>query len=169
MQNQQHILVALVQNKSGVLNRVASLFRKRRFNIDSLNVGKTEDENISRMTMVVDGTNTNVQQVIKQLYKIIEVIKVSDVTKDETLIRETVLIKVHATSSTRTEVLQFATVFRAKAIDIAPDSVVFEITSRPEKVEAFIETIHPFGIKEMVRTGVTVMNRGRSGEIKVKG
>jgi len=164
----QHILVALVQNKSGVLNRVASLFRKRRFNIDSLNVGKTERDDISRMTIVVDGRSTDVQQVIKQLYKIVEVLKVSDVTNDETLVRETILIKVHAVTSSRTEVLQFADVFRAKAIDISADTIVFELTSRPKKVEAFLEIMRPFGIKEMVRTGVTVMNRGRSGEVKIK-
>ncbi len=166
--SQQHILVALVENKSGVLNRISSLFRKRKFNIDSLNVGRTENPDVSRMTIVVDGSNTNVEQVIKQLYKIINVLKVSDVTHDETVIRETLLIKVHATKSNRAEVLQFANVFRAKPVDIAPDSMIFELTTRPAKIEAFIDAIYPFGIKEMVRTGVTSMNRGRSGEIKLK-
>jgi acetolactate synthase-1/3 small subunit len=164
----QHILVALVENKSGVLNRISSLFRKRQFNIDSLNVGRTENPNLSRMTIVVDGSKTNVEQVIKQLYKIINVLKVSNVTHDETLVRETLLMKVHATHGNRSEVLQFSNVFRAKAIDIAPDSIIFEITTRPKKIEAFIEAMRPFGIKEMVRTGVTVMNRGKSGEIQTK-
>lgn len=163
-----HILVALVENKSGVLNRVASLFRKRRFNIRSLNVGETENETVSRMTIEVDGKKTDIQQVIKQLYKIVEVLKVSDITHDEVLIRETILLKVHATNSNRAEVLQFANVFRAKAVDIAPDSLVFEMTSRPEKIEALIDAMRPFGIKEMVRTGVTAMNRGKSGEVKAK-
>lgn len=166
--NSQHILVALVENQSGVLNRVASLFRKRQFNIDSLTVGRTENPEISRMTIAVDGSKTNVEQVIKQLYKIVNVLKVSNVTFDETVIRETVLVKVHATRSSRGEVLQFAEVFRAKAIDISADSLIFEMTSRPKKIEAFIEAIRPFGIKEMVRTGVTAMNRGKSGEVKVK-
>jgi acetolactate synthase-1/3 small subunit len=165
---QKHILVALVENKSGVLNRISSLFRRRRFNIDSLNVGRTENPDLSRMTIVVDGATTNVEQVIKQLYKIINVLKVSDVTYDETVIRETILLKVHATKSNRSEIMQFAEVFRAKAIDISPDSLIYELTSKPDKVESFIETMRPFGIKEMVRTGVTVMNRGRSGEVKVK-
>ncbi|QQS59226.1 acetolactate synthase small subunit [Candidatus Peregrinibacteria bacterium] len=166
--NQHHILVALVENKSGVLNRISSLFRKRRFNIDSLNVGRTENPDVSRMTIVVDGSKTNVEQVIKQLYKIINVLKVSDVTHDETVIRETILLKIHATKSTRAEVMQFSDVFRAKAVDISPDCLIFELTSRPQKIEAFIEAMRPFGIKEMVRTGVTSMNRGKSGEIKIK-
>jgi acetolactate synthase-1/3 small subunit len=164
----QHILVALVQNKSGVLNRISSLFRRRQFNIDSLNVGRTENPDVSRMTIVVNGNNAEVEQVIKQLYKIINVLKVSNVTQDDTVIRETLLIKIHATKSNRAEVLQFANVFRAKAVDISPDALIFELTSRPAKVEAFIEAMQPFGIKEMVRTGVTVMNRGKSGEVKTK-
>lgn len=168
MSPHQHILVALVQNKSGVLNRISSLFRRRQFNIDSLNVGRTEDPHVSRMTIVVNGNNAEVEQVIKQLYKIINVLKVSNVTQDDTVIRETLLIKVHATKNNRAEVLQFANVFRAKAVDIAPDALIFELTSRPAKVEAFTDAIKPFGIKEMVRTGVTVMNRGKSGEVKPK-
>lgn len=160
--HQKHILVALVENKMGVLNRISSLFRRRQFNIESLNVGTTEDPGLSRMTIVVDASKTNVEQVIKQLYKIIHVLKVSDVTKDETVLRETLLLKIHATKSTRAEVLQFGTVFRAKPVDISMDSVMFELTAHPEKVERFIETMRPFGIKEMVRTGVTVMNRGQS-------
>ena len=163
------ILVALVENKSGVLNRVASLFRKRQFNIDSLTVGRTEDDAISRMTIAVDGSKTNVEQVIKQLYKIVNVLKVSNVTNDETVIRETLLIKVHATKSTRTEVLQYADVFRAKTVDISPETLMFELTSRPAKIDAFVEAMRPFGIREMVRTGVTAMNRGKSGEVRAGG
>ncbi len=164
----QHVLVALVENKSGVLNRVSSLFRKRQFNIDSLTVGRTENPDLSRMTIAVDGSKTNVEQVIKQLYKIVNVLKVSNVTQDETVIRETLLIKVHATKSLRTEVLQFGDVFRAKTVDISPDALIFELTTRPAKIDAFIEAMRPFGIREMVRTGVTAMNRGKSGEVKVK-
>lgn len=165
---EKHILVALVENKSGVLNQIASLFRKRRFNIESLNVGRTENEGVSRMTIVVDTTKTNVEQVIKQLYKIISVLKVSDVTQDEVVLRETVLLKMHATKTNRGEILQFAGVFRAKAIDISADSLIFELTAMPDKIDAFVEILRPFGIKEMVRTGATVMNRGRSGEVKPK-
>jgi len=165
---EKHILVALVENKSGVLNQIASLFRKRRFNIESLNVGRTENEGTSRMTIVVDASTTNVEQVIKQLYKIISVLKVSDVTQDEVVIRETVLLKMHATKTNRGEILQFSGVFHAKAIDISAESLIFELTAMPDKIDAFVETLRPFGIKEMVRTGATVMNRGRSGEVKPK-
>lgn len=166
--SQQHVLVALVENKSGVLNRISSLFRKRQFNIDSLTVGRTDDPEQSRMTIVVDGSKTNVEQVIKQLYKIVNVLKVSNVSQDETVIRETMLLKIHATRTNRPEIMQFAEVFRAKPVDIAPDSVMFELTSRPQKIEAFIDTMRPFGIREMVRTGATAMNRGKSGEVKLK-
>ncbi len=166
--SEKHILVALVENKSGVLNQIASLFRKRRFNIESLNVGRTENEGISRMTIVVDASTTNVEQVIKQLYKIISVLKVSDVSDDEVVLRETVLLKIHATKTNRGEILQFSEVFRAKAIDISADAMIFELTAEPPKIEAFVEILRPFGIKEMVRTGATVMNRGRSGEIKTR-
>lgn len=164
----QQILVALVENKMGVLNRISSLFRRRRFNIDSLNVGRTENPDLSRMTIVVNADDTNVEQVIKQLYKIIDVVKVSNVTFDETVIRETLLFKLHATKNTRTEVLQFSEAFRAKTVDISSDSLMLELTARPEKINQFIEVMRHFGIKEMVRTGATVLNRGRSGEVKLK-
>jgi len=164
----QHILVALVENKLGVLNRISSLFRRRRFNIDSLNVGRTENPDLSRMTIVVNAEDTNVEQVIKQLYKIIDVVKVSNVTFDETVIRETLLLKLHTTKSTRTEVLQFSEAFRAKTVDICPNSLMLELTAQPKKVDQFIEVMKHFGIKEMVRTGATVLNRGRSGEVKLK-
>jgi len=161
---EQQVLVALVNNKVGVLNRVSSLFRRRRFQICSLTVGETENKNTSRMTIVVEG---NAEQVIKQLYKIIDVIKVSNVTDDEVILRDTLLIKVSATNSTRLEILDFAKVFKAKSIDISPNSLVFELTAQPETLDAFVEDMRRFGIKEMVRTGVTAMNRGRSGEIKL--
>ncbi len=163
-----HILIALVENKSGVLNRISSLFRRRQFNIDSLNVGRTENPHISRMTIVVDGSNTDVEQVTKQLYKIINVLKVTNVTDTETVIRETVLVKVHVTNSSRAEVMQFAEVFHAKPVDISPSSIIFEVTTRPQKIEAFVEAMRPFGIKEMVRTGITAMNRGKPEDIKCK-
>lgn len=155
------ILVALVENRTGVLNRITSLFRKRNFNIDSLSVGRTDKDDISRMTIVIKDSETNIEQVIKQLYKIVNVIKVSDVTKDEKVVRETLLIKVSATKSKRSEVLQFTGVFKGKIIDINHESAIIELTSRPEKVESFIDIMKSFGIKEMVRTGAITMNRGK--------
>lgn len=162
------ILVALVEDSPGVLARISSLFSRRRFNIISLTVGQTERKGISRMTISVDATSTNVEQVIKQMYKIVNVLKVSDVTKDFTVIRETALVKVSATKSTRTEVLQMVEIFRAKVVDVSLDSLIVELSSHPEKINSFIELVSSFGIKELVRTGATVMNRSKSGEIKLK-
>lgn len=162
------ILVALVEDHPGVLARISSLFSRRRFNIISLTVGQTERKGLSRMTVTVDATSTNVEQVIKQMYKIVNVLKVSDVTKDFTVIRETALVKVSATKSTRTEVLQMVEIFRAKVVDVSLDSLIVELSSHPDKINSFIELVSSFGIKELVRTGATVMNRSKSGEIKLK-
>ena len=168
MNKNTQILVALVEDSPGVLTRISSLFSRRRFNIISLTVGQTERKGISRMTVAVDSTSTNVEQVIKQMYKIVNVLKVSDVTKDATVIRETALVKVSATKSNRTEVLQMVEIFRAKVVDVTLDSMIVELSSHPDKINSFIELVSSFGIKELVRTGVTVMNRGKSGEIKLK-
>ena len=156
----KHTLVALVEDKPGVLTRVASLFRRRNFNIESLTVGHTEIPAISRMTIVVDGNDAIVEQVIKQLYKLANVTKINDVTQEQTLIRELALIKVAATSATRGEIIQFAEVFEAKIIDMAVDSMTIEVTGPEEKVEALYRLLRPFGIKEMVRTGRVAMVRG---------
>lgn len=168
MNKKIQILVALVEDHPGVLHRIASLFSRRRFNIISLTVGQTERKGLSRMTIVVDANSTNVEQVIKQMYKIVNVLKVSDVSKDATVIRETALIKINATKSNRTEVLQMVDIFRAKVVDVTLNSLIVEISSRPDKINSFIELASSFGIKELVRTGATVMNRGKSGEIKLK-
>jgi len=158
----KHTLVALVEDKPGVLTRVASLFRRRNFNIESLTVGHTEIPDISRMTIVVDGNDAVVEQVIKQLYKLTNVTKINDVTQEQTLIRELALIKVAATAATRGEIIQFAEVFEAKIIDMAVDSMTIEVTGAEEKVEALYRLLRPFGIKEMVRTGRVAMVRGYS-------
>jgi len=168
MNTNYQILVALVEDHPGVLTRISSLFSRRRFNIISLTIGQTERQGISRMTVVVDSSSTNVEQVIKQMYKIVNVLKVSNVTKDATVVRETALIKVNATKSNRTEVLQMVEIFRAKVVDVTLDSLIVEMSSHPDKINSFIDLISPFGIKEFVRTGATVMNRGKSGEIKIK-
>ncbi len=156
----KHTLVALMQDRPGVLNRAVSLFRRRGFNIESLSVGHTETPGVSRMTLVVDGTQTNVEQVIKQLYRLIEVLKVSDVTHDPAVARELVMIKVHAPASRRAEINSLATVFEAKIVDVAHDSLMLELCANPDKVENFIELVRPFGIREMVRTGRVAMVRG---------
>lgn len=156
----KHTLVALMEDKPGVLNRVVSLFRRRNFNIDSLAVGHTETPSISRMTIVVDSENTLVEQVSKQLYRLIEVLKVSDVTEDPHVARELVLVKVHASAARRGDISSLAEVFGARIADVAHDSLMLELTASPDKIESFVELVRPFGIKEMVRTGRVAMIRG---------
>ncbi|MCL4543488.1 MAG: acetolactate synthase small subunit [Chloroflexi bacterium] len=158
----QHILVALVQNHAGVLNRVVSLFRRRVFNIDSLTVGRTERDDVSRMTIVVDGENTDVEQVVKQLYKVIEVLKVSDITSDPVVVTEIALIKVTALPAQRAEIASLAELFRAKIEDVAADSMIVEVTGTETKIENLLSLLRPYGIKEMVRTGAVAMTRGAS-------
>ncbi|MBI4317632.1 MAG: acetolactate synthase small subunit [Chloroflexi bacterium] len=163
----KHTVVALVENEPGVLNRVASLFRRRGFNIDSLTVGHTEIPRISRMTIVVDGANTIVEQVVKQLYKVIDVLKVSDVTEDTTVTRELALIKVSATASTRSEIMQIVDIYRAKIVDVASDSLIIEVTGNEDKIESLVQLVRRFGIKEMVRTGKVAMVRSAAGATKL--
>jgi acetolactate synthase I/III small subunit len=156
----KHTLVALMQDQPGVLNRVVSLFRRRGFNIESLTVGHTETPSVSRMTIVVDSDNTFVEQVSKQLYRLIEILKVSDVTEDPHVARELILVKVHAPSNRRAEVNALAEAFEARVADVGTDSMMVELTAAPDRVDAFIELIRPFGIKEMVRSGRLAMVRG---------
>jgi acetolactate synthase-1/3 small subunit len=149
-----------MQDQPGVLNRVVSLFRRRGFNIESLAVGHTESPGISRMTLVIDATQTSVEQVIKQLYRVIEVLKVSDVTQDPNVARELVLIKVFAPASRRTDIHSLATVFEARIADVGVDTLMLELTAAPDRVDNFVELVRPFGIREMVRTGRVAMVRG---------
>jgi acetolactate synthase-1/3 small subunit len=158
-----HTLVALMENKPGVLNRVASLFRQRGFNIESLTVSQTDTPGISRMTIVMDGNTTNVEQVIKQLYKLIEITKVTEVTHDPHISRELALIKVSTSNNRRAEVLQLVDVYKGVVVDIAADSVTAEVTGPREKIDSIVNVMRPFGIKEMVRTGIIAMSRGASG------
>ncbi len=155
----EHILVAMVENKTGVLSRVFSLFRRRRFNIKSMTAGATERDDLYRLTIVVDGEKTNVEQVIKQLYKIIEVIKVSDVTSENITTRELALIKISTNKSNRLEVLRIAGVYRCKVVSSSKNHVIIEITGRPSKINSFIEMCKIFGVVELVRTGVVTMTR----------
>ncbi len=159
----KHTLVALLEDEPGALNRVVSLFRRRGFNIESLTVGHTDVPGISRLTLVVDGATTIVEQVVKQLYKVIEVVKVSDITEDDRIARELALIKVSATSSTRPEIMQIVDIFRCKIIDVAPESMIVEATGATDKIDSLVLLLRSFGIKEMVRTGRVAMVRGWSG------
>jgi len=150
----------MVEDKPGVLNRVTSLFRRRNFNIESLTVGHSETPGVSRMTMVVGGDERTIEQVQKQLNKLINVIKVNDVTHDTTVIRELALIRVHTPPVRRTEVTELVNLFRAKVVDVAPDSLMIEITGTEDKVDSLVSLLHPFGIREMARTGRVAMVRG---------
>ena len=152
-------IAVLVENKPGVLARVASLFRRRGFNIDSLAVGTTEREDISRMTIVVRGDDRTVEQVMKQLNKLIEIIKVSDLTQNS-VDRELALVKVAATTETRGEIIEIANIFRARIVDVARDSLIIEITGDEEKINAFIDLMRQYGTKELARTGKISMARG---------
>ena len=160
MSDKKHILVALVEDKPGVLTRVASLFRRRGFNIQSLAVGHSEQPGLSRMTIVVDGDSTVVEQVRKQLDRLINVIRVSDITEEDTVARELSLIKVKATTSTRNEIIQIVDVFRANVVDVASDSLTVEVTGDENKVNSLFELLRSFGIKELARTGTVALTRG---------
>lgn len=152
-------IAVLVENKPGVLARVSSLFRRRGFNIESLSVGVTENEDISRMTIVVNGDERVLEQVVKQLNKLIEVIKVSDVTH-ESVERELCLVRVNAPPEKRGEIVELTNIFRARIVDVAKDSFIIEITGDEEKIKAFIDLMRNYGIKEVARTGKVAMVRG---------
>jgi acetolactate synthase-1/3 small subunit len=156
----KHTLVAMVTDKPGVLNRTASLFRRRGFNIDSIAVGHSEIPHVSRMTIVVDGSAAMVEQVRKQLEKVVDVIKVSDVTGDGTIMRELALIKVKTNAATRSEVMQIVDIFRAKIVDVSGDSVTVEATGDEDKLTSLFNLLRSFGIREIARTGCVAMTRG---------
>jgi acetolactate synthase-1/3 small subunit len=156
----QHTLVALVEDQPGVLNRVASLFRRRAFNIESLTVGHTAQPGISRMTIVIDNTQTNAERVTTNLYKLVNVIQVTDLAESPMVSRDLALIKVSAPADHRTEIMQLVDVFRARIVDVTNDSLIIEITGDGEKIDGFVEVMRPFGILEMVRTGLVAMMRG---------
>lgn len=160
--SQYHTLVALVEDKPGVLTRIASMFRRRGFNIASLAVGKSEAPGLSRMTFVVEGDEDTVTQVIKQLDKLIDVMKVTDISNQEIVTRELALIKVRADTATRGEVIQIVHLFRANIVDVGAKSVMIEITGEEDKINALHDLLEPFGIIEMLRTGLVAMVRGQS-------
>jgi acetolactate synthase-1/3 small subunit len=156
----QHTFVAYVEDKPGVLNRVASLFRRRAFNIESLTVGHTEQPGVSRMTIVVDTDEIGARRIEAHLYKLVNVLRVDDVTAAPAVARDLALVKVAADSSARAQVMQLVDVFRARIVDVANDSLIVEITGTEDKLEGLIEVLRPFGIIEMVRTGLVTMTRG---------
>lgn len=157
----EHVLVALVENKPGVMQRISGMFAKRGFNIETITVGPTESQELSRMTLVVKGDERVLEQVQKQLNKLVEVIKVSDVDPKESVIRELCLIKVHTPDQhVRAQVVQYAHIFRAHVVDVSPESIMIELTGDSDKINAFIDLMRGFGIKELARTGTTAMQRG---------
>jgi acetolactate synthase-1/3 small subunit len=156
-------LVAWVEDKPGVLNRVASLFRRRAFNIESLTVGHTEAPGVSRMTIVVDSERTDAEKVVQHLYKLVNVIKVEDVTEQPAVIRDLALIKVRASNGSRSEVMQIVETFRARVVDVGLDTLTVEVTGTEDKITGLFEVLKPFGVVEMVRTGRVAMVRGSNG------
>jgi acetolactate synthase-1/3 small subunit len=161
-----HTLIAKVENKPGVLNRVGSLFRRRNFNIESLNVGRTENPDISRMTIVMENTGVDARKVEANLYKLVNVIDVQDVTNQPTVTRDLAIIKVSAKPDQRAEIANLVNIFRAKIVDVASDTVIVEIAGTEEKIEGLVELLRPIGILEMVRTGQVAMLRGTSDGIR---
>ena len=161
----KHTIIALVEDKPGVLNRMATLFRRRSFNIESIAVGHSEVPHWSRMTIVVNGTAMMVEQVRKQLDKVVDVVKVSDITSDDIVTRELALIKVRATSATRSEIIEIVDIFRASIVDVASDSVTIEVTGDGEKIDSLLSLLRGFGIKEITRTGRIAMVRGSAGSL----
>jgi len=155
----RHTISVLVENHPGVLARIAGLFSGRGFNIESLSVGETEDPTASRMTVVVRGDDLILEQVTKQLNKLVDVIKVSDFTKEQFIERELVLIKVSADGKSRSEILQICDIFRARIVDVAPKTVTIEATGTEDKISALVNMLKPFGIREMARTGSVALTR----------
>jgi len=158
----KHVLSILVENKSGVLTRIAGLFARRGFNIDTLTVGPTDDEAISRVTLTVDGALHPIDQVTKQLHKLINVLKIRDLEPTDTVARELALFKVSADGAQRGELMQIAEIFRGKVVDVTKRAVIVEITGTTEKIAAFEEMVRPFGLIEMMRTGEIAISRGRT-------
>jgi acetolactate synthase-1/3 small subunit len=156
----EHTLVALVEDKPGVLNRVASLFRRRAFNIESLTVGHTEQPGVSRMTIVIDSNQTNAERVMANLYKLVNVIQIADLQNTPVVSRDLALIKVGVDAVSRPQAMQLVDVYRAHVVDVTNESLIVEITGTEDKINSFVDVMRPYGIIEMVRTGVVAMARG---------
>lgn len=163
MRGMKHTIVALVENKPGVLNRIVSKWRQRGFNIESLAVGHSEVPGLSRMTFVLGGPASDVEQVTKQLYKVVDVVKISDLTEEEIVTRELALMKVSAGDQNRSAIIEIVDIFKGDIVDVSPDTVVVEITGTEDKVDAAYEMLKPYGIRELARTGRVAVTRGRAG------
>lgn len=157
---QLRTIVAYVEDRPGVLNRVVSLFRRRSYNIDSLTVGRTEREGVSRMTVVMEADDDAARRIEANLYKLVNVLFVDDLTAQPNVTHDLALIKVSATPATRPNVLQLAEVFRGRAVDVGPETLIVEIAGTSDKIDGLVEVLRPFGIVEMVRTGLVAMRRG---------
>lgn len=153
--------VVYVENKPGVLTRVASLFRRRAFNIDSLTVGRTEKPDVSRMTITVEADQDQARRIEANLYKLVNVLLVENITNEPSIVRDLAMIKVAATHEARSHVLELASVFRARVVDVAPESLTIEITGAEDKIDGLLEVLRPYGVLEMVRTGIVAMRRGK--------
>ena len=164
-----HTISVLVDNHFGVLARISGLFSARGYNIESLCVGITEDPTISRMTVVVEGDDNVVQQIVNQLNKMVEVIEVLDLTQESSVERELVLIKTEADANRRTELLEITNIFRARVVDMSPEAVMIEVTGSQEKILAFVDMVRPFGIQEVGRTGRLALARSVNGKTETAG
>lgn len=165
---EKHVLSILVENQSGVLSRISGLFSRRGYNIHSLSVGETEDPSISRMTIVVDANDQILEQIKKQLNKLVDVIKVLQLSPEVAVYRELALIKVKVKKETRAEIIEIANIFRARIIDVASESLMIEATGDQGKLTALINLLEPYGLKEVIRTGLTALERGNK-ELKMNG
>ena len=158
---QLRIIAAIVEHKPGVLYAVSNMFRRRNFNIDSISVGPTEQGDLARMTITVKGDEKIIEQVIKQLNKLIDVIKVSELDPDSIVTRELALVKVRTSDTrTRSDIINYVDIFRGRVVDVSPESLMVEITGDAEKIDAFLDLMRPFGVREVARTGITALSRG---------
>lgn len=165
--SQARLLSVLVENRPGVLQRVASMIRRRGFNIDSLSVGPTDDPTASRMTITVHVGKAAAEQAMKQLYKLVDVIKIDDITTERVVAHEMLLIKLNSPSRSRRDVLDIVDIFRGRVVDVASSTIIVEVTGSAEKIENFLELVQPFGIKEVARSGAVAMVRGNQARLKV--
>lgn len=163
-----YVLSVLVKNHAGVLSRVSGLFSRRSYNITSLTVGETEDENISRMTIELFGDEFVLEQIKNQLAKLVEIISITELSEKTSIYRELMLVKVSADETTRPQIVEIANIFRAKVVDIAQQSVILEITGTTSKLEALLEMLEPYNIREIARTGITGLQRGNTELTKFK-
>ena len=161
-----HIISTIVEHKPGVLYTVSNLFRRRGFNIDNISVGPADEVGLARMTIMVRGDDRTIEQVIKQLNKLIDVIKVTRLNPEHSVTRELALIKVNAINTkARSDIINYADIFRARVVDVSPDSLMMELTGTSDKIDAFINLMKPFGVKEVARTGKTALSRGAKSVI----